>query len=95
MSSTVKIDKNNNNTFKLPICYDLQTCVLSQQVQTDLELVTCINTVNVGASSTNTTQTTTTTSAKTTEPITNISDTNNNNTTSVENTNISIYNTLG
>ena len=93
MSPNVKIDKNNNNTFKLPICYDLQTCVLSQQVQTDLELVTCINNVNVGgAASPNTTPTTT--STKTTEPITNISDTNNNNTTSVENTNISIYNTL-
>jgi hypothetical protein len=34
--------KNNNNTFKLPICYDTLTCIVPEQIQTDLELVNCI-----------------------------------------------------
>jgi len=33
---------NNNNTFKLPICYDTQVCTLTEQIQTDLELADCI-----------------------------------------------------
>ena len=37
---------NQNNTFKLPICYDTQVCSLSEQIQTDLELAECINTTD-------------------------------------------------